>query len=145
MFAVADLDATEAALPIRHRAQSVWFLSRAVIRIIQGFETAYGKYFESTLGYPAAGPLPAGPPGGNTGLKLLGHPVWENPSMPATVTGDDTVVGLLFNPSTFLVVELIPNLVEAAGVPTGQRGLLALWRNTSKVLNVDGGRQININ
>lgn len=151
-FAVADLDATEAALPIRHRAQAIWMLSRAVIRIIQGWETAYGKYFESTLGYPAAGPLPAFPPGGNTGLRLLGYPVWETPSAPATVTTDDTIVGILVSPKNYMIldrvgmnVELIPNLVDGDGKPTGQRGILALWRNTAKALNADAGRQININ
>jgi HK97 family phage major capsid protein len=152
-FAVADLDATEAALPIRHRAEAVWLLSRAVIRIIQGWETAYGKYFESTLGYPAAGPLPAGPPGGNTGLKLLGYPVWETPSAPATVTSDDTIVGLLFAPKNYMIldrvgmdIEIVPNMFDATtGFPTGDRGLLAIWRNTGNVLNADAGRQININ
>jgi HK97 family phage major capsid protein len=150
-FAVADLDATEAALPIRHRADAVWMLSRAVIRIIQGWETAYGKYFASTLGYPAVGELGQNP-GGNTGLNLLGYPVWETPSAPVTVTGDDTIVGILVSPKNYMIldrvgmnVELIPNLVDAAGLPTGQRGILALWRNTAKALNADAGRQININ
>lgn len=151
-FAVADLDATEAALPIRHRRDAVWMLSRAVIRIIQGWETAYGKYFASTGGYPGVGELAGNPPGGNTGLRLLGYPVWETPSAPVTVTGDDTIVGILVSPKNYMIldrvgmnVELIPNLVNADGLPTGQRGVLALWRNTAKALNADAGRQININ
>ena len=151
-FAVADLDATEAALPIRHRAAAVWGFSRAVIRIIQGWETAYGKYFASTLGYPSVGELQGNPPGGNTGLSLLGYPVWEFPSAPVTVTGDDTIVGILVSPKNYMIldrvgmnVELIPNLVDGSGLPTGQRGILALWRNTAKALNADAGRQVNIN
>jgi hypothetical protein len=151
-FAVADLDATEAALPIRHRAEAVWMLSRAVIRIIQGWETAYGKLFNSTLGYPAVGDI-ATNPGGNTGMNLLGYPVWETPSAPATVTGDDTIVGILVSPKNYIIVdrvgmevELVPNLFDAStGFPTGQRGLMAIWRNTAGPVNADAGRQININ
>lgn len=151
-FAVADLDATEAALPIRHRRDAIWMLSRAVIRICQGFETAYGKYFNSTLGYPAVGD-PQNNPGGNTGLQLLGYPVWETPSAPATVTTDDAVVGILVAPKNYMVldrlgmdVELVPNMFDATtGFPNGDRGLLAIWRNTARALNADAGRQININ
>ncbi len=151
VFAVADLDATEAALPIRHRFDAVWMLSRAVIRIIQGFETVNGKLFNSTLGYPAVGNI-ATNPGGNTGMNLLGYPVWETPSAPATVTTDDTIVGILVAPKTYAIldrvgmnVELIPNLIDGNGKVTGQRGILALWRNTAGTLNADAGRQININ
>jgi HK97 family phage major capsid protein len=151
-FAVADLDATEAALPLRFRRDAVWMLARGVIRIVQGFETAYGKYFNSTLGYPAVGD-PANNPGGNTGLSLLGYPVWETPSAPVTVTGDDTVVGILVAPKNYIIVdragmevEIIPNMFDATtGFPTGQRGLAAIWRNTAGPLNADAGRQININ
>jgi HK97 family phage major capsid protein len=151
VFAVADLDATEAALPIRHRRDAVWMLSRGVIRIVQGFETAYGKYFNSTLGYPAVGD-PQNNPGGNTGLNLLGYPVWETPSAPVTVTGDDTIVGILVSPKNYMIldrvgmnVEVIQNTVNTNGLPTGQRAILALWRNTARALNADAGRQININ
>jgi HK97 family phage major capsid protein len=151
-FAVADLYATEAAVPIRHRRDAIWMLSRAVIRIIQGWETAYGQLFNSTRGYPAVGDI-ANDPGGNTGMTLLGYPVWETPSAPATVTSDDTIVGILVSPKTFMIldrvgmnVELIPNLIDqATGMPTGQRGILALWRNTADTVNADAGRQININ
>lgn len=151
-FAVADLDATEAALPIRHRRPAIWMLSRGVIRIIQGWETAYGKLFNSTLGYPAVGDI-RNNPGGNTGMNLLGYPVWETPSAPVTVTTDDTIVGILVNPSQYIIVdrvgmdiEVVPNLFDTStGLPTGRRAVLAVWRNSATALNADGGRQININ
>jgi HK97 family phage major capsid protein/HK97 family phage prohead protease len=151
-FAVADLDATEAALPLRHRRDAVWMYARGVIRIIQGWETAYGKLFNSTLGYPAVGDI-ANNPGGNTGMSLLGYPVWETPSAPVTVTGDDTIVGILVSPKNYIIVdrigmevEIIPNMFDATtGFPTGQRGLQAFWRNTAGPVNADAGRQININ
>lgn len=152
VFAVADLDATEAALPIRHRREAVWMYARGVIRIIQGWETAYGKLFNSTLGYPAVGNI-ANNPGGNTGMSLLGYPVWETPSAPVTVTGDDTIVGILVSPKNYIIVdrvgmevEIVPNMFDATtGFPTGQRGLLAFWRNTAGPVNADAGRQVNIN
>lgn len=151
-FAVADLDATEAALPLRFRRDAVWMLARGVIRIIQGWETAYGKLFNSTLGYPAVGDI-ANNPGGNTGMNLLGYPVWETPSAPVTVTTDDTIVGILVDPKQYIIVdrigmevEIIPNMFDATtGYPTGQRGLQAFWRNTAGPINADAGRQININ
>jgi HK97 family phage major capsid protein len=152
VFAVADLDATEAALPIRHRHDAVWMLSRAVIRICQGFETVNGKLFNSRLGYPAVGNI-ANDPYGNTGMSLLGYPVWETPSAPATVTSDDTIVGILVAPKNYLIldrvgmeVEIVPNMFDATtGFPNGNRGLLAIWRNTADTVNADAGRQININ
>jgi HK97 family phage major capsid protein len=151
-FAVADLDATENALPLRFRRDAVWMLARGVIRVIQGWETAYGKLFNSTLGYPAVGDIKNNP-GGNTGMNLLGYPVWETPSAPVTVTGDDTIVGILVDPRQYIIVdrvgmdiEVIPNLFDTStGLPTGRRAILAVWRNSAKALNADGGRQININ
>lgn len=151
-FAVADLAATEGALPLRHRRDAVWMYARAVIRIIEGWETAYGQLFNSTLGYPAVGDI-ANNPGGNTGKNLLGYPVWETPSAPVTVTGDDTIVGILVSPKNYIIVdrigmevEIIPNMFDATtGFPTGQRGLQAFWRNTAGPVNADAGRQVNIN
>lgn len=151
-FAVADLDATETALPLRHRRNAVWMYCRAVIRVIQGWETAYGKLFNSTLGYPAVGDI-ANNPGGNTGMSLLGYPVWETPSAPATVTTDDTIVGILVDPKQYLIVDrvgmnvkVVPDLFDATtGLPNGTGGVLAIWRNTAGPLNADAGRQVNIN
>lgn len=151
-FAVGDLAATEGALPLRHRMNAAWFFSRAVIRTIQGWETAYGQLFNSQLGYPNAGTLGTNPTG-NTGLRLLGYPVWESPSCPTTVTQDDAIVGILVDPRNYIIVdrvgmniEVIPNMLDATtGLPTGDRGVLAIWRNTGGVLNADAGRQVNIN
>jgi HK97 family phage major capsid protein/HK97 family phage prohead protease len=151
-FAVADLAATEAVLPLRHRMNAAWFFARGVIRIIQGWETVGGELFNSRFGYPAVGNVNTNPTG-NTGLQLLGYPVWETPSCPITVTTDDAIVGILVNPKTYVIVdrvgmnvEIIPNMLDAStGFPTGDRGVLAIWRNTGGVLNADGGRQVNIN
>lgn len=146
--AVADIRSLAAALPIRHRFGAAWFLSRAAIVAIQAFETTGGQLF-SGVGYPAT------PPGsinrtGNTGLTLLGYPIWETPSMPWTPTTDDTTWGVLMDPRNYLILDrvgmsirVIPDVMDGAtpSMPTGEMGIYAFWRNTARVLNADAGRQ----
>lgn len=148
VHAVADVLAMEADLPIRHRLNAAWFLCRAAIRAIQAYETTGGQLFNGT-GYPAVG-NPVNRPNGNTGLTLLGYPVWETPSMPWTPTTDDTTWGVLCDPSTYVIVDrvgmsvkVIPDMLNGAtpSFPTGEIGIYAFWRNTARVLNADGGRQ----
>jgi HK97 family phage major capsid protein/HK97 family phage prohead protease len=144
---IADLDLLEAALPIRHRAKGAFFMSRAAIRAFQTQETAGGKYFQSTLGYPAVGGIQ---PGGNTGKTLLGYPLWETPSASWTPTTPDTNPVVFCDPANYIIVdrlgmsvELVPNLFDAStGFPTGQRGVMAFARNSAKALYADGGRTL---
>lgn len=158
-LAIADIDATEAALPIRYRRNAQWFMNRFVLRTIQGFETTGGRLFGAnpgTYGYPAVGTI-GNTPVGNTGLRLLGYPVNEVPSAPADVTTSIAICAAFGDPATYLIVdrvgmsvELIPHLFNQAvagsgtGLPTGQRGLYATWRNNAKPLNVDGMRRVSI-
>jgi HK97 family phage major capsid protein len=146
--AVGDVLAVEAALPVRHRLNAAWYLSRAAIRAIQGFETTGGQLFNG-VNYPAVG-NPVNAPAGNTGLRLLGYPVWETPSMPWTPTTNDTTWGVLMDPRNFVIldrigmsVKVIPDMLNGAtpSFPTGEIGIYAFWRGTARVLNVDGGRQ----
>lgn len=148
-FAVGDVLALEAGVPIRHRLNAAWYLSRAAIRHIQSLETTGGQLFNGTNGYPAVG-NPIGRPGGNTGMTLLGYPVYETPSMPWTPTTDDTTWGVLMDPRNYVVVDrvgmsikVIPDMLNGAtpSFPTGEIGIYAFWRNTARVLNADGGRQ----
>jgi HK97 family phage major capsid protein/HK97 family phage prohead protease len=148
VFAVADVRAMEAALPIRHRFGAQWYLSRAAIRAIQAFETTGGQLFNG-VNYAAVG-NPQTALSGNTGLTLLGYPVNESPSMPFTPTTDDTTWGVLMNPSSYVIVDrvgmsvkVIPDMLNGAtpSFPTGEIGIYAFWRNTARVLNADGGRQ----
>jgi HK97 family phage major capsid protein/HK97 family phage prohead protease len=146
--AVADIRSLEAGVPIRHRMNAAWFLSRAAIRAIQAFETSGGQLFNGT-NYAAVG-NPVNSSTGNTGLTLLGYPIWETPSMPWTPTTDDTTWGCLIDPKTYVIVDRVgmsvrvyDQIMDGAtpSMPTGQVGFLAFWRNTARVLNVGGGRQ----
>jgi HK97 family phage major capsid protein len=147
VLVIQDIRNTANALPIRHRQNAVWLLSRAAIQFIQGLETVGGQLFNG-VNYASVG-TPQQNPGGNTGLRLLGYPVYETPSMTFTPTVADSTWGVILNPQAYLVVdrlgmsvELVPNLFDATtGFPTGQRGFLAFARNTAKVINIDGGRQ----
>jgi HK97 family phage major capsid protein len=148
VLVVGDVRAVEAALPIRHRMNAAWFLSRAAIRFIQGLETVGGQLFNGSQ-YPSVG-NPQSNRTGNTGLQLLGYPVWETPSMTFTPTVADSTWGVLANPQTYVIVDrigmsvkVIPDMLNGAtpSFPTGEIGIYAFWRNTARVLNVDGGRQ----
>jgi HK97 family phage major capsid protein len=146
--AVADIRSLEAGVPIRHRMNAAWYLSRAAIRAIQAWETTGGQLFDG-VNY-AATPNPINRPGGNTGLTLLGYPVYETPSMPWTPTVDDSTWGVLMDPRNYVIVDrvgmsvrVIPDMLDGAtpSMPTGEIGIYAFWRNTARVLNADGGRQ----
>lgn len=146
--AVADIRSLEAGVPIRHRMNAAWFLSRAAIRAIQAFETSGGQLFNGT-NYAAVG-NPVNSNTGNTGLTLLGYPIWETPSMPWTPTADDTTWGCLIDPKTYVIVDRVgmsvrvyDQIMDGAtpSMPTGEVGFLAFWRNTARVLVVGGGRQ----
>ena len=148
--AVAKEDAfsMEAAVPIRHRSGAAWFMNRQMIRIWQALETTGGLLFGGQQ-YAAVG-QPATNPTGNTGLRLIGYPIWETPSAPAIVLAtNDLVVSALVDPKSYYIieragmsVEAIPHIFDGDGKPTGQRGIYAWWRNTAKPANVDAGRRL---
>ena len=134
-FAIGDLYVAEATLPIRHRMNAAWFMSRGTIRLIQAVETVSGELFGGQY-YGAVG-NPVATPSGNTGLKLLGYPVWEVPSAVSTTTVADSIYATFGNPQRFVVVDragmdisIIPHILNGV-VPTGQRGLYAMWRNSA--------------
>jgi HK97 family phage major capsid protein len=149
-LAIGDAYALEAGLPIRHRMNAAWFMTRAEIRAFQALETAGGQLFGgqnyASVGYPVNTPT------GNTGLRMLQYPIWEVPSAPSGTTSN-YVVAALVNPKSFYIVEragmsveVIPHMLDAAtGYPTGQRGIYAWWRNTAKPADVNAGRRLTVN
>jgi HK97 family phage major capsid protein/HK97 family phage prohead protease len=144
----ADLYAMEAALPIRHRANGAFFMCRAAIRAFGAYETDHGDLFGGQY-YARSGPI-AQSPVGNTGLRLLGYPLYESPSAPYALV-DNTMIAWFGDPKSYVIVdraglnvEVIPHLFDATGQPFGMRGLYALWRNFAAPFNVDAGRLLAI-
>lgn len=142
-FAVADLYKLEQELPPRFRAQAQFLANRAIYNKIRQFDTAGGAALWVWLreGLGNNGPTP-----GNVEAKLAGYPVNEVSSMKEVLTTATKILAI-GNFKYFLIadrigmnVEVIPNLFGASGRPTGQRGLYAIWRNTSKVLSASAFR-----
>ena len=145
--AIADIYAVEAALPLRHRMNAAWYLTRKAIRAIAAWETVHGELFNEP-GYARSGMLGRPNATGNTGMQLIGYPVYETPSMPWTPTTDDTTWGVLMDPRNYVIVDrvglsvrVIPDLINSSALATGQAAIYFSFRNTARVLNVDGGRQ----
>jgi HK97 family phage major capsid protein len=145
-LAAADADAVEAALPVRHRFGAQWFLNRLSIRRWQTLETAGGKLFGGQQ-YQAVG-VPELDRAGNTGLRLLGYPVNESPSLPTAQTAN-IVIGTLLAPQSYVIVErigmsvqFIPFILNSSALATGQQALYFMYRNHAAPLNVDAGRTL---
>src|SRR6266540_967167 len=140
-LAAADFDATEAALPVRHRFNAQWFFNRVSIRRAQSLETTGGKLFGGSQ-YPAVG-NPMLDATGNTGLRLLMYPVNESPSLPTAQTAN-IVIGTLLNVDSYVIVDrvgmsiqLIPFIFGGAqgNLVTGQQAIYAMWRNHAAPIN----------
>ena len=150
--AIADLYAVENALPVRHRQLAQWYMARSTIRKFQGFETTSGILFNAIQNFPggasyAAVGNAANDHYGNTGLKLLGYPVNESPSVPIA-TGGNAPIATLANPEQFVIVDRLGMTIQfipfvfSAGTTyvTGQTAIYASWRNAAGPLNADAGR-----
>jgi HK97 family phage major capsid protein len=136
----ANVYALEAALPPRFRGNESFVANRGIYNIVRGIDTAGGA---ALWLYISQGLVTQAPTPGNTGATLLGRGAWEASAMQATVV-NATKIMIVGNFQYFLIVdrigmniELIPFLFGAAqgNLPTGQRGLYAWWRNSSKVLS----------
>jgi len=141
---VGDPELVEAALALRHRMNASWFMARKTIRAYQALETTGGKLFGGINYANVASPM-TNSPTGNTGLRLLGYPIWEVPSAPTGVV-DGTITAVFGDAQKYaivdrlgLTVEVIPHLLTAAGnLPIGARGIYAYWRTMGGIIDVNG-------
>ena len=151
--AIGDLTRLEADLPLRHRMNAAFFMSRSTQRQLEALDTT-GYYFKRPGQYFAAGSAaPQNVPTGNTGTQLLGYPVWEVPSAVSTLTTDGAIIVVFGDPRSYCVVdrvgmnvEVVPLMLNGAtpSFPTGQRGVYCYWRGTARPLNVDGMRSLSV-
>lgn len=127
-FAVADLYTLENALKDRWKPRAAIIANRAQFNKVRQFDTAGGASLWVQLqdGQPE---------------RLIGYPKYEWSDMSSAATSGAWIM-TIGDFSQFLIVdrvglnvEVIPHLFGTANnFPTGQRGLYAYWRNTSKVL-----------
>jgi HK97 family phage major capsid protein len=151
--ALLDLQVVEAALPLRHRANAAWFMNRSTIRQLQALDTSFRYFSGQGINFPGQKDPATPAPGGNTGLSLLGYPIWEVPSAVSTLTTDGAIIAVFCDPRSYIIVdrigmsvEVIPNMLNGAtpSFPTGQRGIYCYWRNTAKPVNADAGRSLSV-
>lgn len=136
-FAVADLYKPVNALPPRHTGNGSWLASKGMYNRVRQLDTAGGANLWARIG--------EGRP-----ARLVDYPVYEASTMAdgSDITTADTSLMLLGDFKKFLIVdrvgmsvELIPHLFGSSNrFPTGQRGLYAVWRNSSKVLDPNAFR-----
>ncbi|MFE6223020.1 phage major capsid protein [Streptomyces sp. NPDC057854] len=126
-FVVGDVYALEQALPPRFRANAVYMANHTIYNKIRQFGTSDSHALWERIGNGM-------PP------ELLGRPAYEASAMPATHAAADRFL-LYGDFRQFLIVdrigmnvELVPHILGSNRRPTGQRGLLAVWWNNSKVL-----------
>lgn len=137
-----DVHAVEESLPPRFRQRASWLANKSIYNMIRSAAAQNAGYSGDLWVRLSAGQPP----------ELIGYPARELSTMTGTFS---TVVGtanlvLMFGDykRAFLIVdrvgmniELIPHLFGANGRPTGQRGLYAVWFNSSKIL-VDNALRI---
>ena len=142
-FAIADVYAMENTLGPRFRPRASFVMNRTVYNLIRAFDTSGGAGM--WFGYP--NPLQGGmqnnvPESGRLGVNLLAYPAYECSAVDTAITTTH-LIGVLGDFNYFLIVDRIGLDIEIAPMlfgpanryPTGQRGLFAYWRNSSKVLN----------
>jgi HK97 family phage major capsid protein len=137
-FTVANAYALIEALPPRFRPNAVFVGNLAQYNRIRQFDTAGGanlwvQNLTQGVGNDATG---------NVGATLLGKPAYESSVMASVLTAGSKL--LIFGDFRYflivdrigMTVELVPHLFGATNQrPIGARGLLAYWRNTSRVLS----------
>ena len=129
--AATTVFAMENALPPRYMPRAQWLARKNFYNLIRALDTNGTLYARLTEGRPP---------------EMIGYPAREASAMPVRFTSA-SVFGaryVLFGDfSQFLIVdkagmdvEIVPHLFDVTNnLPTGQRGIFALWRNNAKVLN----------
>lgn len=136
-FAVGDIFLVEEALPIRFRRRATWLANKSTYN---GIRTGAFGSDGADLWVRLASGQPS---------ELIGYPAFEGTAVPSQAA---TNRFLLFGDfSQFLIVdrlgmtvEVNPHIVGANGRWTGQRAIVAVWRNSSLIL-VDNAFRVLVN
>ncbi|HEX5013006.1 MAG TPA: phage major capsid protein [Candidatus Limnocylindrales bacterium] len=83
--------------------------------------------------------------------ELIGYPAYENSAMDSTIAnGNDVLIFGKFNPYFTIVdrvgmsIEVDAHVQDGSGDYTGQRAIIAWWRNGSKILSSNAFRKIRV-
>jgi HK97 family phage major capsid protein len=143
VLALTDLYGLKNALGPRFRSRGQWMANSAVYDVMRGFGTSIANIWAESLqvGVPS---------------KFIGYPVNENSIMDSAITTTKKIA-LFGDFSNYLIVdqvgmnmELIPQLFQQAtagagvGLPTGQRGYFAWWRNNAVIVNPTAFRLLKV-
>ena len=133
---VADLYAAVDSLEPRHVPNASWLANKKFYNLIRQIDTAGGSNLWARIaeGRPS---------------RLVDYPVYEASTMVGT-PAIDVNLAILGDFKKFLIVdrigmsvELIPHLFHTSNNrPSGQRGMYAVWRNGSKVLDPNAFRLV---
>lgn len=149
-FVISDLYTLEQSLPPRFRPRGALVGNRYIYDKVRQFDSAGGAGM--WLGYVGAGPLSQGygnnvPTDGSLHQRLIGIPAYEDSAMAATLTTGSSL--MIYGDFNYMVLvdrvglnlEVAPMLFGPSNrFPSGQRGLLGWWRNSSKVLSSNAFR-----
>jgi HK97 family phage major capsid protein len=150
---LADVQSLEAALASRFRPGSTYIANSGLVAALRRFQQATGV------------PALVGPQDGE--MALLGRPAYLVTTMDDTVVLAEGSSGAAINTATatsakkvlvqgdfkqFLIadrigmsIELVPHLFgTSSNMPTGQRGVFAMWRNSSAVLAENAFRYLKV-
>ncbi len=127
VLAEVDLETVEEALPVGFLEQAQWLGNRSIFKKI--------RHLPVEGGAPIWVKFPGEKP------EINGITANEISTMDATLAGGKKVL-ILGDFSYFLIVDrigmsiqFIPEIPGSTGRPTGQVGIFAMWRNSSKVLS----------
>ncbi|MGW0682871.1 phage major capsid protein [Streptomyces sp. NPDC002754] len=135
-FGVADLYKVEEALDARWEGNASWLAHKSVYNKIRQFATDGASGSMNNLFVES---LTQGTP-----RRLLDYPTYRSTAMNSITTalaGDNLPFIAFGDFKQFLIVdrigmtvEMVPTVVNGSGMPTGQRGVYAVWMNNSKIL-----------
>jgi len=133
-FAVADLYKLEEGVPPRSRPRAKIIGNKFIFNKVRQLDTYGGAslWVRLTDGQPP---------------ELIGYPAYECSAMASALTTGQKIMCMgdfqqfLIVDRVGMAIDLIPHLFGGTGnFPTGQRGVYAMWRNSSQILNADSFR-----
>lgn len=116
-----------------------------------GNKSIYNKIRQMSIGTVGEGAIWVRGLGPGLPPELIGYPAFQASTMDATLTnGNDILILGKFDPYFTIVdrvgmsVEVDAHVQDGSGEYTGQRAIIAWWRNSSKVLSSNAFRKLRV-